>query len=130
MRALPVPTSAQDAKDLAADVLTFLAHDPERLARFFILTGLRADTVRAASRAPWFTASVLDYVPADETLLLAFASAAEIKFEELAQVRPASTGLRRDRNESEPRHPRSCTPRTWRGGLEPHRAKGHRSARW
>jgi hypothetical protein len=82
-----MPTSAQDAEDLAADVLVFLARDPERLARFFILTGLRADTIREASRAPGFAASVLDYILADERLLLAFASVAEVEPEELAQVR-------------------------------------------
>ena len=98
-----MPTSVQDAKDLAADVLTFLARDPERLARFFILTGLRADTIRAASRAPWFTTSVLDYVLADETLLLGFASAARIKPEELAQVR------RNLSDAPEPRRPQAPT---------------------
>ncbi len=67
--------SAKDSEEVVASVLTFLAGEPERLARFFILTGLRADTIRAASRTPGFAASVLDYVFADEKLLLAFASA-------------------------------------------------------
>jgi hypothetical protein len=79
--------ATQSTADIIASVLTFLASEPERLARFFILTGLRADTIRAASRTPGFAASVLDYVLADEKLLLAFASDAEIKPEELAHVR-------------------------------------------
>ena len=79
--------ATQSADDIVASVLTFLASEPERLARFFILTGLRADTIRAVSRTPRFAASVLDYVLADEKLLLAFASGAEIKPEVLAHVR-------------------------------------------
>jgi hypothetical protein len=77
----------QSTDDIVARVLTFLASEPERLARLFILTGLRADTIRAVSRTPGFAASILDYVLADERLLLAFASGAEITPEELAQVR-------------------------------------------
>jgi len=80
-------TADQSAEDIVASVLMFLASEPERLARFFILTGLRVDTIRAASRTPGFAASVLDYVLADEKLLLAFASGAEVKSEELAHVR-------------------------------------------
>jgi hypothetical protein len=77
----------QGADEIVASVLTFLGSEPERLARFFILTGLRVDTIRAVSRTPGFAASVLDYVLADEKLLLAFAAGAEIKPEELAHVR-------------------------------------------
>jgi hypothetical protein len=80
-------TADQSAEDIVASVLAFLASEPERLARFFILTGLRVDTIRAVSRTPGFAASVLDYVLADEKLLLAFASGAEIRPEELAHVR-------------------------------------------
>ena len=80
-------TADQSAEDIVASVLAFLASEPERLARFFILTGLRADTIRAVSRTPEFAASVLDYVLADEKLLLAFAAGAEIRPEELAHVR-------------------------------------------
>ena len=79
--------ATQSTDEIVASVLAFLASEPERLARFFILTGLRADTIRAASRTPGFAASVLDYVLADERLLLAFAAGAEIKPEELAQLR-------------------------------------------
>jgi hypothetical protein len=43
-------SSAQNSEDVVASVLTFLASEPERLARFFILTGLSPDTIRQAVR--------------------------------------------------------------------------------
>jgi hypothetical protein len=43
-----------------ASVLMFLASEPERLARFFILTGLSPDTIRQAAAAPGFATSRAD----------------------------------------------------------------------
>lgn len=58
---------------LAARALGFLAADSERLGRFFALSGLDPADVRAAAADPGFLPSVLDYVLADEKLLVAFA---------------------------------------------------------
>lgn len=62
-----------DPQAMAVAVLTFLAADPERLGRFFSLTGLDPATLRATSTTPSFARAMLAYLGADETLLVAFA---------------------------------------------------------
>jgi hypothetical protein len=78
---------AVDTEDLVASALAFLANDPERLTRFFILTGLSPDTIREAARAPGFAASVLDYLLGEEPLLVLFASASNLRPEDVVQMR-------------------------------------------
>ena len=69
------PNSRMDADraaTLALDVLAFLAAEPDAFGRFAGLTGL--DPASAAARAgePEFLASVLDFLLADEALLIDF----------------------------------------------------------
>ena len=66
--------AARERDDLAAEALTFLAADPERLGGFFAVTGITVDTVRQAAAAPDFAVHLLDYLAADEQRFLAFAS--------------------------------------------------------
>jgi len=66
-------TQFADPESLAIEALGFLAAEPQRLMRFLSLTGIEPETVRDAARAPGFLAAVLDYVAADETLLVACA---------------------------------------------------------
>jgi hypothetical protein len=63
----------RDAEGIAISALGFLASDPERLALFLSVTGLGPENLRAAATEPAFLLSVLDYVAADESLLLALA---------------------------------------------------------
>jgi hypothetical protein len=58
---------------MALETLSFLAEDPDRLGRFFDLTGLTLQTLRAAAGTPRFDASLLDYLGSDVVLLRAFA---------------------------------------------------------
>src|SRR3954452_5904774 len=74
------------AEELAARILQFLAEDPGRMARFFNTTGLTAETIRTAARAPGFAMSVLDYVLEDEALLKDFAAGATIRPEEMLRL--------------------------------------------
>ena len=67
------PASAAALDSLAGEILTFLAAEPERMQRFFDITGLSVTTLRRAAAAPGFAASLFDYVAADEKCLLAFA---------------------------------------------------------
>src|SRR3954470_496225 len=83
----PMPSSASNSEDVVASVLTFLASEPERLARFFILTGLSPDTIRQAAATPGLAAAVFDYLLNDEPLLRLFTASAEIAPDELLQVR-------------------------------------------
>ncbi len=96
---------AVDTEDLVASALAFLANDPERLTRFFILTGLSPDTIREAARAPGFAASVLDYLLGDESLLVLFASASNLRPEDVVQIH-----ARLDRSGPETRRPRAPIP--------------------
>src|SRR3954468_526492 len=83
----PLPSSAPNSEDVVASVLPFLASEPERPARFSILTGLSPDTIRQAAATPGFAAAVFDYLLNDEPLLRLFTASAEIAPHELLQVR-------------------------------------------
>lgn len=70
---MPKPASA-DPDIIAIGALGFLAEDAARLSRFLDITGLNPATLREAASEPRFLASVLDYLMADESLMLAFAA--------------------------------------------------------
>jgi hypothetical protein len=88
---MPKPASA-DPDIIAIGALGFLAEDPARLSRFLDITGLNPATLREAAREPRFLASVLDYLMADESLMLAFAAHQGVSPETIAA---ASTALAR-----------------------------------
>ena len=83
---------------VAAEVLAFLAADPDRLGRFLALTGIDPGQIREVARERAFLAAVLDYLVADEPLLLAFADASAIPVREVvaAQTRLSGPGWERD----------------------------------
>ncbi len=72
------PISHSDAESLAVSALGFLAQDDEQLGRFLALSGIGPEMIRKAAADPGFLAGVLDFVAADEPLLLAFARHAGI----------------------------------------------------
>jgi len=76
----------------AIKALSFLASEPERLGRFLSLTGLGPQTLRQAAREPAFLAQVLDYLCADEALLVTFAENAALKPEQIARARTSLAG--------------------------------------
>jgi hypothetical protein len=80
------------AESLAVQALTFLAGDPERLARFLALTGIGPDRIRAAAASPGFLAGVLDHVASEEALLMAFAERSGIDPADVARARQALAG--------------------------------------
>ena len=75
------------AESLAVQALSFLAGEPERLARFLALTGIGPDRIRAAAASPGFLAGVLDHVASEDALVTAFAGEAGIKPEEVEKAR-------------------------------------------
>ena len=81
--------SADSAQSLAVSALTFIAADPDRLNRFLGLTGLGPDNLRTAAADPAFLGSVLDYLVADEKLLVEFAADAGLKPEAVARAHGA-----------------------------------------
>jgi uncharacterized protein DUF3572 len=72
-----VPTR-EAAAALAIEALSHIANDPEHIARFLALTGIDAGAIRVAAREPAFLAGVLEYVCADERLLIACAGHAGV----------------------------------------------------
>lgn len=61
------------AKELAIQAFAYLAGEPERIAPFFASAGVEPSEIRAVAREPGFLAGVLDYITANEQLLLGFA---------------------------------------------------------
>jgi hypothetical protein len=80
------------AETLAIAALGFIATDPERLSRFLAMTGINPDSIRSAARNPRFLAGVLEYLVADESLLLDFATANAIEPGEAVRAREALCG--------------------------------------
>ncbi len=67
-------TAVEAGRALAVEALVFLSADPGRLERFLAITGLGPHNLRRAAAVPAFLVSVLDYLLADERLLVAFAA--------------------------------------------------------
>jgi Protein of unknown function (DUF3572) len=84
--------SPEYGRSLAASALSFLAADSERIRRFLDMTGLGPHTLRNAAQDPAFLGSVLEYVLADEELLLRFAADADVEPEIVAQAHLALCG--------------------------------------
>ena len=80
------------AEALIAQVLQFFMADPDRLVRFFDVTGLTPDTIRTAANAPSFAAAVLDYMLGDEALLQRFAAETGTQPEALQSARAGLEG--------------------------------------
>jgi Protein of unknown function (DUF3572) len=85
-------TSPASDQSMAIAALTFLAADPERLARFLSVTGLGPHNLRGAAADPGFCGSVLDYLIADEPLLLAFSADAGFEPGDVARAHQGLSG--------------------------------------
>jgi hypothetical protein len=85
-------TSAQEGQDLAVAALEYLAAEPDRLSRFLGISGLGPQNLRAAAADPHFLASVLDYVIADEPLLIGLAASRAVPPERIVAARSAMEG--------------------------------------
>ncbi len=78
-----------EAEAIAIQALGFIAGDGELLPRFLALTGIEAADIRAAAQQRGFLAGVLAFILAHEPTLLAFASAADLKPEQVAAAHRA-----------------------------------------
>ena len=84
--------SVDSARSLAVSALAFIAADSDRLSRFLGLTGLGPDNLRTAAAEPAFLGSVLDYLVADEGLLVTFAAEAGLKPESVVRAHAVLRG--------------------------------------
>ena len=91
-----VTITKQAAESLAIQALAFIAADGERIGPFLAATGIGPDDIRAAAREPRFLAGVLDYLAADEALLVAFATDAGIDPFDIGVARNALGGRDRE----------------------------------
>ena len=85
-------TSAEEGEGFAVAALEYLASEPDRLSRFLDICGLGPQNLRAAAADPRFLLSVLDYVLADEPLLIGLAAAREVPPERIVKARAAMEG--------------------------------------
>ncbi len=68
------PPTRAEAEQIAIAALTFIASDPDRLARFLDLTGLDPSGLRAAAADPAFLRAILDHLAGHEPDYVAFAA--------------------------------------------------------
>jgi len=64
---------------MALEALAWLAGQPDAIAKFLTISGLEASDLRLAVDDSGLQGSVLDYLLADETLLLEFCENASLK---------------------------------------------------
>jgi len=70
----PLSTEVERGQAMAIDALAWLGADEARLERFLALSGLGPQNLRLAASDPGFFTAILDYLGANEPLLLQFAS--------------------------------------------------------
>jgi hypothetical protein len=70
----PAPKQPVDASAIALKLLGYMAADGDVLGRFMALSGVSPEELRNGLSDPHFQAGVLDFVLADESLLVAFAA--------------------------------------------------------
>lgn len=87
---IPAP---DEAEKLALTALAFLAGDGQRLTRFLQLTGIAPDRLLTDAGQTATLVAVLEHLASDESLLLVFASSANI---DPAEILPALELLRGD----------------------------------
>jgi Protein of unknown function (DUF3572) len=85
----PLRPTREEAEILAIQALTFIAEEPDRLARFLETTGVDLERIRAAAHERGFLAGVMEHMLGDESLLIAFAASAGIDPAEIARARRA-----------------------------------------
>ena len=80
------------AENLAIQALGFMASEPERLGAFLAATGIGPEMIRKAAAEPAFLSGVLDYVSADEALLIAVAEHAGITPQDVEHAQAVLSG--------------------------------------
>ena len=88
----PAPLSRDDAEAMALNCLGFLAEDPRRLTRFLGLTGIEPETLRENAGTVAVQQAALDYLLADESLLLVFAGHCGVAPQTIAVARDRLEG--------------------------------------
>lgn len=77
----------EEALALARDALIYLSQDADRIGRFLAVTGVGPAEIRERVEDPTFLAGVLDFILADDAMVVDFAETASIPPEEPARAR-------------------------------------------
>ncbi len=77
----------EQAVSLARDALIYLSQDADRIGRFLAVTGVGPVEIRNQVDDPVFLAGVLDFILADDAMVVDFAESASIEPEEPARAR-------------------------------------------
>jgi len=86
------PVGRPEAEALAVQALAWMAGDAELIGRFLASTGAGPGDLRVRAADPEFLGFVLDFLLADETALIAFAAAKNIRPELPMRARAALPG--------------------------------------
>ena len=78
------PMHREAAEAVALQGLAFLAEEPARMQRFFLVTGLEPGEIRARAGTPELLAAVLEHLAGDESLLLVFAASRQVAPESIS----------------------------------------------
>ena len=92
------PTGERDAAAIAIAALSHIATDDDLLERFFALTGLDPAALREIATQRSFIAGVLDFVLADDALVIAVAQSQDIPPETIMAARQSLDRRRRGDN--------------------------------
>lgn len=79
--------SKEEAESIALEAFQRLAADPDRLGRFLAVSGLDAGSIRRAAAEAGFLPAILDYLCADEALLVTVAAEIGRRPEQVAEAR-------------------------------------------
>jgi Protein of unknown function (DUF3572) len=85
-------TARARAEELGLSALVFMTEDGDRLGRFLGESGLSPQQLSARASDPEMLAAVLDYLLADESLLMVFAATADVSPESIAPARALLPG--------------------------------------
>lgn len=89
---MPGSMTSLAAETLALKGLGFLASSPEDMERFMALSGIGPAHLRARADDPEFLAAVIDFLLANETLLIAFCEAEALDARVLHMMRQVLDG--------------------------------------
>ena len=92
MRSKRQPIDRETAETIAVQGLAFLAEEPARIQRFFLVTGLDPSEIRARAGTPELLSAVLEHLAGDESLLLVFAASRAVAPESVKRAIAALEG--------------------------------------
>lgn len=78
-----------DPEEMAVHAFNYLAIDPGRIELFLRHTGIEPTAIRQAAEMPGFLLGVLDYVAANEWLVLGLADHLDVRPEAIMHARHA-----------------------------------------